>query len=493
MSRNKLLLVAILVVLVGVFFAFDLGRFFDLEYLKGRQAEFAAQYAAHPWRVIAAYFTIYVVVTALSLPGAGIMTLAGGAIFGLVIGTVVVSFASSIGALLAFLVARYMFGDAVQRRFSARLDDINRGVERDGAFYLFTLRLVPLIPFFVINLVMGLTRMPARVFYLVSQVGMLAATVVFVNAGTQLAKLESLRGILSPTLLGSFVLLGVFPLIAKKLVEWVRRYQVYTPWRRCKPARFDRNLVVIGAGSAGLVTSYIGAAVKAKVTLIEADKMGGDCLNTGCVPSKALIKSATILRQVRDAKKYGLAHADVRFDFGEIMGRVARIVRQVEPHDSVARYGELGVEVLEGYARIANPWCVDVALHDGTTRRLTTRNIVIATGSQPAVPRIPGLADFGYLTSDTVWDLRVLPQRLIVLGGGPIGCELAQCFARLGSKVTLVQSAPRLLMREDEEVSDYALAALQNDDVNVLLGYRALRVQRVGEQRVLIAQADGPE
>ncbi len=223
------------------------------------------------------------------------MTLAAGAIFGLVNGTVIVSFASSLGATLAFLVSRYVLRDSVQSRFGARLADIDRGIVKEGAFYLFTLRLVPLIPFFVINLVMGLTKMKAWTFYWVSQVGMLAGTLVYVNAGTQLARIDSLRGILSPALIGSFALLGVFPLIAKKIVDAIKARQVYARWAKVKPSKFDRNLVVIGAGAAGLVTAYIAAAVKAKVTLVESHKMGGDCLNYGCVPSKALIKTATLM------------------------------------------------------------------------------------------------------------------------------------------------------------------------------------------------------
>jgi uncharacterized membrane protein YdjX (TVP38/TMEM64 family) len=250
MSRRKLLLIAAVLALVAAFFVFDLGRFLSLDYVKSRQVEFAELHAERPLAVIALFFAAYVAVTALSLPGAAIMTLAAGAIFGLVAGTIVVSFASSIGATLAFLTARHVLRDPVHARFGARLADVDRGIEKEGAFYLFTLRLVPLFPFFLINLLMGLTRMKARTFYAVSQLGMLAGTVVYVNAGTQLAKIESARGILSPALLGSFVLLGVFPLIAKKFVEAIRRRRVYARWAHLKPRRFDRNMVVIGAGAA---------------------------------------------------------------------------------------------------------------------------------------------------------------------------------------------------------------------------------------------------
>ena len=491
MSRNKWVLLAAVAALVVVYFAFDLGQYFSLEYVKRRQADFSALYAQHPWAVTGAFFALYVVVTGLSLPGAAILTLVAGAIFGLLVGTIIVSFASSIGATLAFLVSRYVLRDSVQGKFGARLVDINKGIEKDGAFYLFTLRLVPLIPFFVINLVMGLTRMKTGVFYLASQIGMLAGTIVYVNAGTQLARIESLRGILSPGLLGSFVLLGLFPLIAKKIVDVIQGRKVYARWASQKPKTFDRNLVVIGAGAAGLVTSYIAAAVKAKVTLIESHKMGGDCLNYGCVPSKALIKTATLVHQMKHSEVYGIARADASFKFADVMERVSRVVGEVEPHDSVERYTGLGVDVLQGYAKLINPWTVQIDLGEGKTRTLTTRNIVIATGAMPFVPPLPGLAEVGYLTSDTLWNLRELPARLVVLGGGPIGCELAQCFARLGSQVTQVEMLPRIMIREDEEVSALAKTALERDGVQVLTGHKALRCEMEGERKFIVVESAG--
>lgn len=493
MSRSKLLLIAVLVGLVALFFAFDLGRYLSLEQLKQSQADFAALYAERPALVIGAYFAIYVAVAALSLPGAAVLTLAAGAIFGLLAGTVIVSFASSIGATLALLVARYALRDSVQARFGKRLAEIDKGVERDGAYYLFTLRLVPLFPFFVVNLMMSLTRMRAWTFHWVSQLGMFFGTLVYVNAGTQLAKIESLRGILSPGLIGSFVLLGLFPLIAKKVVDAVQARKVYAPWAPAKPTTFDRNLVVIGAGAAGLVTSYIAAVVKAKVTLVESHKMGGDCLNYGCVPSKALIKSATLMQQMRESAKYGIARAEATMDFADVMDRVAKVVSDIEPHDSVERYTGLGVDVVLGYARIVNPWTVEIDRADGTKQTLTTRSIVIATGAEPFVPPLPGLKEAGVLTSDTLWGQRELPKRLVVLGGGPIGCELAQAFARLGSQVTQIEMAPRILLREDEEVAALARAALERDGVTVLTGHKALRCEPEGDGHVLVVEAGGQE
>lgn len=463
------------------FFAFGLQHELSLAALKARQQALAGYRQAHPLTLALMFGLAYVAVTALSLPVATVLTLAAGAIFGLLEGTVLVSFAASIGATLAFLSSRFVFGEAVQRRFGQRLRGLNEGIEREGAFYLFTLRLVPVVPFFVVNLLMGLTRLPVRRFYAATQVGMLPATVVYVNAGTQLAGLHSLSGILSPRLLGSFALLGVFPLLARWVIGRIKARRVYARWP--KPRRFDRNLVVIGAGSAGLVSAYIAATVRAKVTLVERQAMGGDCLNTGCVPSKALIHSARLAAQARHAASAGVDVGEVRVDFRRVMGRVREAVRAVAPHDSEARYRGLGVDVRRGQARIVSPWVVEI---DGVP--LSTRAIVIASGAEPLVPPIPGLAQAGYLTSDTVWRLDELPDRLLLLGGGPIGCELAQAFARLGAKVTLVEAAERMLLREDDEVSAFVHRRLSDDGVDVRVGCKAVAVEPGG---VLVCEAGG--
>ncbi len=497
MNKKKIGLIVLVLALVATFFALDLGRYLSLDYLKSSQSAFESLYAEQPLLVIGTYFAIYVAVTALSVPGAVIMTLAGGAIFGTLWGTVIVSFASSLGATLAFLAARFVLRDSIEARFGARLAEFNKGVEKEGAFYLFTLRLVPLVPFFVINLLMGLTKMKTLTFYAVSQLGMLAGTAVYVNAGTQLAQLDSLQGILSPGLIGSFVLLGIFPLLARKVTEILKGRQVYARWAHVKPKSFDRNLIVIGGGAGGLVSAYIAAAVKAKVTLIEAHKMGGDCLNYGCVPSKALIKSAKLAHQMNNGAKYGLSDTTPSFSFKAVMQRIHDVIAAIEPHDSVERYTSLGVEVLQGYAKIVNPWTVEIALNDGSKQVLTSRAIVIAAGARPFVPPLPGLNDVGYVTSDNLWDefakLDDIPKRLVVLGGGPIGCELAQSFARLGAQVMQVEMAPRIMGREDEEVSVLAKAALQADGVQVLTGHKALRCEKVGDVKTIIVEHEGKE
>ena len=492
---KKGIILGLIAIVIFLFFSYDLQHLLTLDGLKNGLGDFEAWRSESPTLVALVFLGIYVCVTALSLPGAAVMTLAAGALFGVLWGTVIVSFASSIGATLAFLASRYFLQETVQNKFGERLKAINAGIEREGAFYLFTLRLVPVFPFFLINLLMGLTPIKAATFYLVSQLGMLAGTIVYVNAGTQLAQIESLSGILSPALIFSFALLGIFPFIAKKVISIFKAKRVYKNWT--KPKTFDRNLIVIGAGAGGLVSSYIAAAVKAKVTLIEAHKMGGDCLNYGCVPSKALIKSAKLAKQMQVAEKYGLENVQPSFSFKKVMQRIHNIIAEVEPHDSVDRYTSLGVEVLQGYAKLIDPWTVEVALNDGSTQHLTARSIVIAAGASPFVPPLPGIEESGYVTSDTLWDEFAkrdeIPKRLVVLGGGPIGCELSQSFARLGSEVVQIERGARIMAREDQEVSELAKASLESDGVRVLTGHTALRCEKDGESKFIVVEHEGQE
>ena len=488
---KRLLIIAALAALVAAYFFFGLGDYLTVEGIKQVAGDVGAYYERNPAQVIAGFSLVYVAVAAASLPGAAVMTLAAGALFGVLVGTIIVSFASTLGATLAFLASRYVLRDGIEARFGERLRTVNQGLERDGAFYLFTIRMIPLFPFFVVNLVMGLTRIGTWTFAWVSQIGMLLGTIVYVNAGTQLARIDSLSGIASPAVLASFALLGIAPWFAKAIIGWIKRRKVYAGFNR--PKSFDRNLVVIGAGSAGLVSALIAATVKAKVTLVEANKMGGDCLNTGCVPSKSLIKSAKVAEQMRHADRYGITPTEPDIPFGQTIERVMQAIRTIEPHDSVERYTGLGVDVVEGYGKVVDPWTVEIARKDGVTQRLTTRGIVIAAGAEPFVPPIPGLEQSNYLTSDTMWDafakMERAPARIAVLGGGPIGCELSQALARLGSRVTQVEMAERVLGREDDEVSALAQASLEASGVEVLTGHRAARV----EPGRLIADRDDSE
>ncbi|TIH10564.1 FAD-dependent oxidoreductase [Pseudomonas leptonychotis] len=487
MNARKLALMGVILALLGSFFIFDVGQYLNLDALKTQQDALNAQVSAQPWLAAGVFFLAYVAVTALSLPGAALMTLLAGALFGLLEGFVLVSFASTAGATLAMLSSRFLLRDWVQTRFGQRLAKIDAGIEREGPFYLFALRLVPAFPFFLINLAMGLTRLPVRTYWWVSQLGMLPGTLVFVNAGRELGQLESLSGILSPGLLGAFVLLGVFPLIARKLLGLIQARRVYAGWD--KPKNFDRNLVVIGAGAGGLVSSYIAAAVKAKVSLIEKHQMGGDCLNTGCVPSKALLRSAKLANELKKGEALGFTGVQGQVDFPAVMERIQRVIADIEPHDSVERYTGLGVEVIQGEAKILTPWTVEV---NGQT--LSSRNLIIAAGARPFVPDIPGLEQIRAYTSDSIWTLREQPRWLLVLGGGPIGCELAQAFQRLGSQVIQVERGGRLLPREDANASEAVMASLRADGVDLRLQHQAERFEVVdGEPRMIARNLETDE
>lgn len=473
-SHGRIALVLLIAAAAAIAFFAGVGDLLTLDALRASRADLARLLAEHPAGLVTGFFLIYVAITSLSIPGAVILTLASGAIFGLFLGVVIASFASATGATLAFLASRYLLRDWVERRYGRRVEALDRGIARDGIFYLLTLRLNPAVPYFLVNLGMGLTKMRVPAFTFTSQIGMLPATIVYVNAGTQLARIRELDDILSPTLIGSLVLLSIFPLLAKLVADRLRRRRVYKGWKR--PKRFDRNLIVIGAGAGGLVTAYIAATVRAKVTLIEGHRMGGDCLNTGCVPSKALIRSARLAHEIRTGDAYGFEPHATKVDFPRLMARVRAVIEAIAPADSPERYREMGVDVRIGHARIVDPWTVEV-----NGERLTARSIVLATGGEPVVPPIPGLAESSFLTSDTMWDAlsrrEDLPRRVAIVGGGPIGVEMAQAFARLGSDVTLVEAGPRILPKEDEDVAAFIAGHLRGEGVTILAGHAAARVE----------------
>ncbi|MCZ6881872.1 MAG: FAD-dependent oxidoreductase [Gammaproteobacteria bacterium] len=482
--KKKLVLVGIIAAIVTLFFIFDLGQYLTLEFIKAQQEQVETLYAENRLATLLIFFIVYVLVTGASLPGAAVMSLAAGAIFGLLTGVILISFASTIGASIAFMISRYLFRDTVEARFGSSLKSINAGIARDGAFYLFALRLVPAFPFFVINLVMGLTKIKLTTFYWVSQLGMFAGTIVYINAGTQLAQINSASEIFSPGIVVSFVLLALLPFAGRKLVTILKNRKALSGFD--KPASFDTNLVVIGSGSAGLVSSYIAAAVKAKVTLIEKHKMGGDCLNTGCVPSKAIIRSAKFMSHISRSQEFGIKKASAEFEFAEVMERVQKVIAKIEPHDSVERYTGLGVDVIEGEARIVSPWSVEV-----NGRTITTRNIIVATGARPFIPPIEGIETVQYYTSDNLWEMRQQPRKLVVMGGGPIGTELTQAFARLGIEVTQVEMAARILLREDPEVSELVKNRLETDGVKVLVNHMARQVIQKEGRDYLVAEHQG--
>lgn len=481
--KKPIVLILLILVMTGVF-VLDIGQYLNLAFFKSQQQALESVIYAEPLLSGLSFFAVYIAVTALSLPGALLLTLIAGALFGFYWGLLIVSFASTIGATLAFLVSRLLLRDWVALKFAKQLKAVNQGVDKEGAFYLFSLRLIPLFPFFVINLLMGLTSIKTWTFFWVSQLGMLAGTMVYVNAGTQIASLESLSGIVSFPVLSAFMLLGLFPLMAKRVLALVAAKKIYRAWP--KPKTFDNDVIVIGAGAGGLVSAYISAAVNAKVTLIEKSAMGGDCLNTGCVPSKAVIRSAKLRHQIATSDQWAVTANAEPCDMQAVMARVKKVIERIEPHDSVERYQNLGVNVIEGEAAITSPYTVTV-----DNQELTTRNIIVATGAGPYVPPIPGLSQINYLTSDNVWDLEYLPKRLIILGGGPIGCELTQAFSRLGSDVTQVEMLPRLMLREDKDISRFVEAQFKAEAINVMTDTKAVEVIIEQGEKLLVCEKEG--
>lgn len=427
-----------------------------------------------------AYFFLYIFICALSLPGAAALTIVGGALFGMAKTTVVVSFASTLGATLAFITSRYLLRKVIQERFSDRFESVQRGIRREGALYLFALRLVPLFPFFLVNLLMGLTPIRLSTFFWVSQVGMLPGTLAYVYAGTELANIQNIHDIVSSKLLFAFAILGILPLISSRIVSILRTRKMAQQWNA--PKEFDFNMTVIGAGSAGLVSAYVAAATKAKVALIERAQMGGDCLNTGCVPSKALLKTARIVAQASRAKEFGLRSLCAEFEFDEIMQRVQRVIRRIEPHDSRERYEKLGVQCIQGDAEILDPYRVRV-----NGKVYSSKSLVVATGAMPTIPAIEGIERIQFVTSETLWELRELPKRLLVVGGGPVGCELAQCFARFGSEVTLLETASQILSKEDFEAAQVVRESLEADGVQVHLSTELNRFFIEDSEQIAVA------
>ena len=484
MKKFRLLIVFLIAAVLGSYFVFDLQQYVSLEFVQSRLG--ALQDFREENFVLAAliYFLVYVVMAAFSIPGALIMTLLAGALFGLLWGTIIVSFASSVGATCAFLIARTILHDWVQSRYGELLEPINRGIRKDGGFYLFTIRMVPLFPYFLVNLLMSLTPIRIGTFYAASQLGMLLGTAVFVNAGAELARITSLSGLVSAPVLLSIALVGVTPLLARFIIAALRRRKLARQYGN--PRKFDVNAVVIGGGAAGLVSSLIVAGAKAKVVLIEKHRMGGDCLYTGCVPSKSLLRSGHVKHLIDRATDYGLKDATAKVDFPAVMERIRNVIARIEPHDSPERFTSLGVECLAGEAFIESPYVVRVG-----ERRITTRTIILATGARPLVPPIPGLDEIDYLTSDTVWNLDSLPERLLVVGGGPIGCELSQAFGNLGAKVTQVEMAPCIMAREDPEVSELMSERFRGQGIELLTGHRVARFGRGGESQYMEAEHEG--
>jgi dihydrolipoamide dehydrogenase len=487
-KTNYFRLILLLVIIITAILVYFNGgsEYLTLNYLKSQLADFQRLFNEEPLRVTLSFFGIYVLATAISLPGATILTLLAGAIFGTWLGLIISSFASTLGALISFLASRFLLRSLLLQKFQRQFKTIDENIKKDGAIYLATLRLVPIFPFFVINLVMGLTAIKVWTYIWVSQLAMIPGTAVYVYAGREFSQLESLKGIMSPNIIIAFTLLGLLPLIGKFIASFIKSRKVYKGHK--KPASYDYNLITIGAGSAGLVTSYIGATLKSKVALIEKDRMGGDCLNTGCVPSKALIKTAKVVHLKNRSVDFGLKEIKMDFNFSDVMERVQRVITEIEPHDSIERYEKLGVHCIKGEAKILSPWSIRIG-----NKTVTSKNIVIATGAGPALPKIPGLDTANYVTSNTIWSIRELPKKFLIMGGGPIGCELAQAFCRLGSDVTIIEGTERLLSKEDIEVAGLINQTFTDEGIKILTSHTVQAFKNENGVKKVICNTHGKQ
>lgn len=441
-------------ILILVIAAWQMGFFsyLNFTYVKDHLEELTQSYHVRPFRFLLMYLALYIFVTALSIPGgATMLTLLGGAIMGFWPSLLAVTFASSAGATLAFWASRFLLKDFFERKFKLQARTAREEVQRNGVYYLLTLRLMPIFPFFLINILMGLTTMRSLVFFLVSFVGMIPGIAVYVFAGKSFATLESSKEIFSFKVFLLLTLLGLFPLISKWIIEKWKVTKLYRPYP--KPSRFDYNTIVIGGGAAGLVSSLITSALKAKVALIEKEKMGGDCLYTGCVPSKSLIHSARLARM-----------RGTVLDFDQVIKQIKKVQAEIEPHDSKERYTAMGVDCVSGIAEILSPYEVRV-----NGKVLTARNLIIATGARPRLPEIPGLSKMPYVTSETLWQLKEKPKKLLVLGAGPIGCEMAQAFHRLGALVLLLEEGKEILPKEDSDISSVIEKQFRDEGIELYL------------------------
>lgn len=449
---KKALLIILVLVILFVAWQLELFAYLDFLWLKSHLAQLEEMFSQGPVRFIILYFLFYVLVTALSFPGgATLLTLLSGAVMGFWPALLTVSLASTTGATLAFFASRFLFRDIVEKKFKSQVKSARAEVERNGHYYLLSMRLIPVFPFFLINLVMGITPMKARTFFLASYIGMLPAISVFIFAGKSFATIQSPSDIFSWKVFLLFTLIGFFPLLTKWILEKWRIVKLYRPYK--KPSSFDYDSVVIGGGSAGLVSAMITTTLRAKAALIEKHKMGGDCLNTGCIPSKALIEAA------KHAEKTG-----VRPPFADVMKKVDAAREAIAPHDSVERFTGLGVDCFQGDARVLSPFEIEV-----NGKVLTTKNIILATGARPKIPGIKGISLVPHLTSDTLWDMQQLPEKLLIIGAGPIGCEMAQAFHRLGSSVVLVEGGKEILPKEDSDVSSIIEKKFRDEGIQLFL------------------------
>ncbi len=452
---KKVGLIVLIIVCVIAYYRLDGNQYLNLENIKLHHQELLSAYQQNPFSFSLFYFFVYVVLVALSFPGATVLSLAGGYIFGFIKGLLIINWASTIGASVAFLMARFFFKDFLQRKFHHTFLKINQGMDREGNQYLLTLRLIPIFPFFLINILMGLTNISFWRFFIVSLIGMLPGTAVYVWAGTTLQNVNSVSDIFTSKMITIFFLVGLIPIIQSKFLIYLKQRKNYLKFS--KPKKFDYNLIVIGGGAAGLVNAYIAANLKAKVLLVEESNMGGECLNYGCVPSKALIS-------LSNTKKYS------KTNFAELKNEISNIIQSIAPHDSIDRYSNMGVDCEKGKANLISPFEIQI---NGKT--FSGKKIVIATGAKPFYPTIDGLDKNKVFDYESVWKLEKLPDHLVIIGGGAIGCELALAFSKLGSKVSIIEQNA-VLASEDRDMVNHVLTGLRTSTINIFENCKIISV-----------------
>lgn len=478
-SHQKYLILFLLILILILYYLFFPKEYLSLAFVK-ENINSIKNYVNYNYTTSAlSYLIIYSLSSALAIPSALILTLSSGILFGLVPGILLTSLGSTLGAVLAFLISRYLFLDLFKSKFRNQYEQMDKEIKKNGNLHLLTLRLVPIFPFWLVNLLMGLSEISLWRYLFISFAGMIPATIVYVYAGLSLSSISELRDVISPSIFFSLLLLSILPYVLRAVVNYYLKKKLYRHYK--KPRAFDYNLIIIGGGSAGLVTTFIARILKAKVAIIEKEKMGGDCLNTGCVPSKSLIKIAKIISYGKTPSSWGLKNINIDFSFEDIMNKIHSIIKEIEPHDSIVRYTQLGAECFLGQAQILSPWEVQIG-----EKIISAKYLVIATGARPIIPQIPGIESISPLTSENIWQLKKQPARLGILGGGVIAAELAQAFSRLGSSVFIIEESSRILSREDEDASGLIHEIFIKEGIKIYTSHTLKKCEKSGDEKILL-------
>ena len=476
---RKFLPLIVIIIAMALVFAFGLDEWLNWETLRQHESNLKQTVAQHPVLLGALFVLVYTLVVALSLPAATVLTLSGGLIFGPLWGGGLTIIGATSGACLVFLATRSAFGDFFRKKAGARLQQFQQGFQRDAVSYLLMVRFIPVFPFFLVNIAAALTGVSFITFALTTAFGIAPGTFIYASVGNGISvvlaqgQAPDLGIIFQPEIFLPLTGLGVLSL----LPIFIRKIQQVKRLEEKKKKLIKTDICVIGAGSGGLSVAAGAVQMGARTVLIERDKMGGDCLNYGCVPSKALLAAADAAEQARQATKFGIQTGKIKPNYQQVQAHVADVIAEIEPHDSVERFEGLGVQVLKGAARFENANTVQVG-----TMRVRAKRFVIATGSKAAIPPIAGLKKVDYLTNETLFDMPEFPTHLLIIGGGAIGVEMAQAHARLGAKVTILER-DRLLPQMDEDVVDILREKLQSEGVECLEG---VKIKSVSQTQKLV-------